>query len=246
MKISPKAQHRFATHSKSTAPMVLADDHPAVVEARPLFMRSANEHKRHKARILVSGHNSRKIGKIVTKGALAGFPIYTLTLTERATCPRDCHAWNFCYGNRSPWALRWPAGPETEAKIERELIELQAKHPKGFLVRCHVLGDYYSVEYVNLWRQWLERFPALHVFGYTARHDEIGITVRDLALENWTRFAVRSSDARIADLPAAIVIKRDAGAGEAIICPAQTDATQGCSSCALCWSTKKTIAFMEH
>ena len=31
------------------------------------------------------------------------------------------------------------------------------KHVNGFAVRLHNLGDFYSVEYVELWRKLLER-----------------------------------------------------------------------------------------
>ena len=234
-------------HSTSKKPLTLPADHPAVVEGRSLFRVSANEHKRATARILVSGHNSRKIGKTVTKGALKGFPIYTLTLAERATCPRDCSMWLSCYGNRSPWSIRWPAGAETEAKIETELLELQGQHPGGFLCRLHVLGDFYSVEYVERWAAWLDRFPALHVFGFTARHDdEIASAIQRIAEKNWIRWAIRSSDAKQAGLPASKVI----GTSEAvdgIICPAQLHKTGSCGTCTLCWSAPaRTILFHAH
>lgn len=109
--------------------MVLTDDHPAVVGSRPLFIRSANEHKRGVAHILVSGHNSRKIGKEVTKGEWKGWPIFTLTLEERATCPSTCSMWNGCYGNRMPWSLRYPAGEETETRISAELPNIALAGP---------------------------------------------------------------------------------------------------------------------
>jgi hypothetical protein len=38
-------------------------------------------------RLLKDGHQSRKIGKIIAKGHRRGWPIFTLTLEERATCP---------------------------------------------------------------------------------------------------------------------------------------------------------------
>ena len=31
-----------------------------------------------------------------------------------------------------------------------------------------------------------------------------------------------------------------------IVCPAQTGKTQCCATCALCWTTKKNIAFLRH
>lgn len=235
------------SHSTSGAALVLPDDHPAVLESRPLFRRSANEGKRAVARLLVSAHNSRKIGKIVTKGELAGFHVYTLTLTERTTCPRDCQAWNFCMGNRMPWSLRWPAGKETEDRIEVELAELQAKHPDGFLIRLHALGDFMSVEYVRRWRGWLTMFPALHVYGYTARHDEIGRAVAALAKENWKRFAIRSSYGMMPDLPATFVVRNGDQERDGIRCPVETGASKTCGTCALCWAAPdKTIIFHEH
>lgn len=240
-------------HSTSKAALTLPEDHPAVVEARPLFRVSANEHKRAVARILVSGHNNRKLGKTVTKGTLTGMAIYSLTLTERATCPRDCNAFNFCYGNRSPWSIRWPAGAETEDKIERELAELQERHPEGFLCRVHQLGDFYSVEYVNKWEGWLDRFPALHVFGFTARHDdEIAAAIQRLAEKDWSRWAIRSSDAKQHGMPSSKVISHGAVA-DGIMCPAQSEKDDGgrrsqcCATCTLCWSApNKMILFSPH
>lgn len=155
-----------------------------------------------------------------------------------------------CYGNHMPWSLRLQAGPELEAQLEHELKGLQAKHPKGFVVRLHILGDFYSVEYVQRWIYWLDRFPALHVFGYTARayNDPIGIAVRDLARVRWDRFAIRSSGRALGPHPASVVVESEdeAKREEAILCPAQTDKTSCCATCALCWSTLKAIAFLRH
>ena len=74
------------------------------------------------------------------------------------------------------------------------------KHVNGFAVRLHNLGDFYSVEYVELWRKLLERHPALHVWGYSARwqveSDPIAAALASLASDvGWDRFAVRLSNA---------------------------------------------------
>ena len=68
-------------------------------------------------------------------------------------------------------ARRVEAGPELEARLEREIEVLDVRHGGGFVVRLHVLGDFYSVEYVGLWRRLLRQYPTLRVFGYTARID---------------------------------------------------------------------------
>lgn len=238
---------RHTTHAKPGSPLILGPGHPAVVEGRSLFTKSANN-GRGRGRVLISGLNQRKIGRRIQKGAWSGFEVYTLTLEERKTCPRSCAEYLSCYGNHMPWSMRLQAGEELEHKIEKELGELQNKHQHGFVVRLHILGDFYSVEYVQRWTYWLDRFPALHVFGYTARgyKDPIGIAVRDLARRRWDRFAVRSSNRALGAHPASIVIEDPAQAVNAIVCPAQTDKTACCSTCALCWSTPKTIAFLRH
>lgn len=239
------SQRRFQDHAKPGNPLVLANTHPAVVEGRSYFIKSAGA-KRSTGRVLITGHNQRKLGKRVTKGRWTGMEIYTLTLEERKTCPRTCAEWNSCYGNRMPWSNRALAGEGLEDKLAIELASLQQRHPKGFVVRLHILGDFYSVDYVNRWSGWLDQFPALHIFGYTARQDAIGEALKLLIKNRWDRFAIRSSGAVLSDVPAAIVIDREDQAVDAIICPVQTNKTACCATCGLCWSTSKTIAFLRH
>lgn len=197
-------------------------------------------------RVLKDGHQSRKIGKTVTKGARRGWPIYTLTLEERATCPRSCVAWGTCYGNNMQAAERISPGPELQAALTAELAALQEEHPSGFLVRLHVLGDFYSVAYAEFWRDALDRFPALHVFGFTARlpGTEIGDILAPLIDDRWDRFAIRYSGSDFPEKSAEILTSD--GGSRGIVCPAQTGATECCATCALCWHSTRTIAFRRH
>jgi hypothetical protein len=168
-------------------------------------------------------------------------------MTDAQTAARrSCELWNSCYGNRMPWSIRNVHGPALLVKLFAELLGLQDRNPIGFVVRLHVLGDFYSVEYVEFWRLALNAFPALRVFGYTARDDEIGAALRQLSLDSWDRFAIRSSGAKLADVPAAIVVRTEADAGNAIVCPAQTGKTDCCATCGLCWHSKRPIAFIQH
>jgi hypothetical protein len=196
-------------------------------------------------RVLKDGHQSRKIGKTVAKGARRGWPIFTLTLEERATCPRSCAAWAFCYGNNMQAAERIVAGPELEAALWSELSTLQTRHPVGFMVRLHVLGDFYSLEYVRFWTSALEAFPALHVFGFTAHDPQslIGTEIMQLSCERWDRFAVRFSGF---DGPLLGSQLQPDAHPSAIQCPAQTEATDCCATCALCWQSKRSISFARH
>lgn len=250
-----KAARRFEHHHSAGRAIDLAPDHSAVTEARTLFPSRVGTPPiawkgKTPLRVLKSGEHSRKIGSHVVKGAWMGFPIYTLTLEERATCPRSCLHWNSCYGNAMPHAARQVAGPELEAKLAAELRDLQRKHPLGFVVRLHVLGDFYSVLYVRVWRRWLDAFPALRVFGYTAwaPDSEIGREVWTIRQTMPARFAVRHSNAASGFRTKSVKRASDAPSGS-LVCPAQSHAKADsicCGTCALCWSTQRVITFLEH
>jgi hypothetical protein len=245
-KIPHDEHRRIAKHTKPGNPLVLPDWHRAVVEGRPYFSKGAND-GRWAGRLLISGENQRKLGKKVTKGKWKDAPIFALTLEERATCPRDCDLWNSCYGNRMPWSIRHHIDDEKLFQLANELSDLQHKHWRtGFVIRLHVLGDFFSAEYVEFWRRCLKTFPGLRVFGYTARwHDEIGMCLAAVIRENWDRFAVRSSGAKM-DVPASRVVDRVEDRGDGIICPVQTERAACCATCGLCWHSKRDIVFLRH
>lgn len=198
-------------------------------------------------RILKSGHNQRKIGKTITKGAWRGFEIYCLTLTERMTCPRQCEHWLDCYGNGMHRAQRLLHDKLFEDVLVDELAELQAKHPSGFAIRLHVLGDFYSLDYVELWARALDRFAALHIFGFTRRWAAdgcaIGARLLELSTTRWDRFAMRFSGV---DAPRGSTTFSAGQVPQGIPCPAQRDQTDCCATCGLCWATTRTIAFENH
>jgi hypothetical protein len=241
---SRKRQRRFEQHNRGLrAPVVLPPDHPAVLEGRPLFNGFVGKS------LLRKGMNSRKTGWTITKGAWKGFHIYTLTLPERTTCPGTCKHWFDCYGNNMPHPIRNEPGFAFERRLEREIADLNAEG-EGFVVRLHLLGDFYSTTYVTLWRTWLRRYPHLHAFGYTAwqPNTKIGAAVARLRDDHWDRFAVRTSDGPAGSLRT-ISIPEVLPEVEAVICPAQVHPRRDeicCATCALCWRTTKAIAFVDH
>jgi len=238
-------QRRFESIEAKGSRFRMPDTHPALADGRTLFPTRVFE-AGDVPRLLIDGKNSRKIGNVVAKGAWKGSPIFTLTLEERKTCPRSCAEWRTCYGNNMQFARRVAAGPDFERALWLELVEKQRKHPAGFVVRLHVLGDFYSREYVELWAEAMEAFPALRVFGYTAREPESpeGSAIAELLGVHPDRFRIRFSGL---DAPrdGSVVIARGEDTPH-IVCPAQTGGTDCCATCALCWHSDRTIAFWRH
>jgi len=234
---------------------LLPYDHPAIRDHRTVYPTTvcAPMRRADAPWALKSAANARKIGGLILKGKWRGFPVYTLTLEERATCPTSCRHWRSCYGNRMHWADRMQAGPDLEWRLEREVALLDIDHPGGFVVRLHVLGDFYSVDYVGLWGRLLDRHPALHIYGYTAhcniKADPIAAAVAALIKRHPDRFRMRFSNAPFpfSAGPTTITIESPKQQpADAILCPEQIGKTESCSTCALCWHTKKRIAFIQH
>src|SRR5947207_280719 len=157
---------------KGRSAHLLPSDHPAIKEQRTLYpgmVRTAGEGGLW---ALKSGMYNRKVGRVVQVGKWTGLPIYTLTLPERATCPQTCEHLRSCYGNHMDFAPRMRPGPELESRLAAEVEVLDVQHVHGFVVRLHVLGDFYSPAYVELWAALLRQYSTLRVFGYTRRHDK--------------------------------------------------------------------------
>lgn len=204
--------------------------------------------------VLKDGASNSKIGGDVLVGWLKGARIVTLTLEERATCPRSCQLWRGCYGNSMHLARRWRHGPELEARIRREVAALCADHDR-VLVRLHVLGDFYSLGYVEMWGDLMLDHEGLAVFGFTAHGEEtpLGAEIARRRRAFGRRWSIRHSGrtgrwgAFTIDFPT-----ERKQIGDALVCPEQVDAMVGgarrahCGSCAACWSTDAPIVFVEH
>lgn len=254
---SAGSQARFKSYHTEDHEAVrqLAADHPAVVEGRTLFP-SRRIGAMEAPRFLISGKNNPKTGGLVTKGPWQGMTIWTVTLEERATCPRSCAMWRGCYGGGMQWPRRIDAfDPDFIPALAAEVITKAREHPNGFVVRLHVLGDFFSVPYVHAWGHLLDMLPNLHVYGYTARRTDkddaesqaIAVEIEKLT-QRWDRFAIRTSHTEPGRRRAIVITKRSDDPA-VVTCPAQLEKTQTCGTCGLCWSPTaqdKTIAFLMH
>ena len=234
----------------------------AVMMGRTLFpttLKDTTTDTLGKTENVIKQSTNIKLGKRVTKGSLKGAKIFTVTLEERKTCPTSCAHWADCYGNNMPFATRYAANDDLENRMEKELAELQRKNPTGFLVRLHILGDFYSVGYVAKWAAWLTKFPALHVYGYTANQPDaidakersIGQAIQTIRAASPLRFAVRFSGSFTETTMTALSADDERAAPlveakKAFICPVQLDKTASCGSCGACWSSTKPVVFLTH
>ena len=170
--------------------------------------------------------------------------MFSLTLEERNTCPKDCVHWDDCYGNGMGFAYRFKHGKTLEKRIAIELQKLSKKYVYGFVVRLHILGDFYSAAYVNFWREMMKSYPMLRVFGYTARwkKDPIGKALENIRSEFserwWIRVSRNDTDLLLSanSIPSAISIP----------CPQQTGKTESCLTCGICWKMQKPVYFQSH
>lgn len=208
-----------------------------------LFKKSViqphREYTYTRPRALKPGYSSAKLGFHVKRGKWDGAKIYSLSLEERETCPSTCHMWKTCYGNNMPFAKRMKHGPELMEAIDTDLSALCCNGDELVVVRLHILGDFYSVEYVEFWEEKLDEYPNLRLFGYTAhpRNSDIGRAVYYLG---WDRAAIRFSGS---GLP---MFGAEVGGELGFPCPEQAGTSPNCGECTACWEATKTVRFKMH
>lgn len=248
MKVARVATELFPLHKFVPAQSLY---HKTVVSAPAKPVKSTG------LRALKSASSNSKLsgGKanaVFVKGPWVGMPMYQLTLEERATCPNTCAQFLTCYGNNMPFATRHNTRGLTAA-LRADLAVLADKHPAGFVVRLHVLGDFYSVEYVEFWATQIRDVPQLRIFGYTHREfgTPIGDAVTQLVTKNPGRVSILRSDGTNPADPLQRAMSIDADATEPhplarVICPEQTGKTESCLTCGLCMGGKVSVSFMSH
>ena len=218
----------------------------AIDNGRTIYTNNVYDSISHNGRLLKVSNN-KKLGKSkILKGRHKNKLIYSLSLEERKTCPTSCFHWKTCYGNNMPFAHRFMGNDALMKRLDDELTILSTKHKEGILIRLHVVGDFFSVNYVKFWKKMLAKYNGISIFGYTARtpFSEIGKEIAILRSLNWDRFSIRFSNS----MEKISANSEDfANAKEGIVCPEQLDKTKNCASCGLCWNKNiDNIIFKTH
>ncbi len=195
--------------------------------------------------LLKKGSQNKKLGFVIKTGKWTNKRLYSLTLEERATCPRSCHHWDDCYGNNMPFAYRYEHGPDLVIALGNEIKYLLEKHKQGVVIRLHVLGDFYTRSYVKFWQKQLAKNPKLSIFGYTARDDSIGDAIKVMNEKYPEQCVIRFSRNEKYDGKNKYAADEDM-IGNFFDCPEQTGKLKSCADCGLCWSVNKTVRFKTH
>lgn len=224
---------------------------PLQVKAIPILTKSKFQKsvKPPRMDMLKAGKSNKKLGASVRKGWWKGLPIFSLTLEERKSCPSHCEQWKNCYGNNMPFAHRYDhTHPWFEQTLATNLVQLSQKYEQGFVVRLHVLGDFYSPDYVRFWLNMMLGIPQLRVFGYTHhRHDStIGSMIANLNGLFPNRWRVRFSDDENTEFRSQVVASEQLARRDGIVCPEQLGLTESCGDCGYCWHSNKPVYFLEH
>ena len=195
---------------------------------------------------LKPGSNNKKLGFKVTAKKWTGKRLFSLTLVERETCPVSCHHWDDCYGNNMPFAHRFSTNG-LEEQLETEIDGLLLRYPAGIVIRLHVLGDFYSSDYVSFWQEQLIKHPNLCLFGYTANEvsSPIGKAIQLLNMRFNERAVIRYSRSEEYDEINKFAAE-ESFEGKSFTCPEQTGKLPSCAACGLCWTVDKTVKFLSH
>ena len=197
---------------------------------------------------------NKKLGLKVKKGTFKGYQFHTLTLVERESCPKDCFHWETCFGNNMPFAHRFSNKDELllTTRIHNDIKNLNGKLA---LIRLHVLGDFFNVQYVYFWDLMLTLYPNIAIYGYTAnstsskleKSRNIAQAILSLRIKHKKRFSVRFSNDLKQEFSANSEELQTPKKDKSIQCPEQVGLTDTCGTCALCWEQpKRQIIFKTH
>lgn len=230
--------------------------------------------------ILKDCNSNPKLGaKVISPDGRWIGDIRTLALEERATCPTTCAVWEDCYGNNMNNAKRWHYADNRKQEFfealrnEIDMLYKRVTKPRNspngrdnfpngrdLYIRLHELGDFPSVDYVAFWKEMIETYPRLRVWGYTHRHpgqgDGIGEAIQALNDQYWkTQFRIYSSNTHAKTRSANVFENLEDARGTGhVSCFEQQGIAGTCGECGLCLpgpesrgrDLESNIAFGKH
>jgi len=120
--------------------------------------------------------------------------------------------------------------------VERMIREILKAKPEAF--RLHVIGDFYSVEYVEKWLEIADRLPDVKFFGSTRSWRVLGLRDAVTRLRDLPNLYLRASiDLSHLDQPShSWGVWSIEGKGDP--CPHDYGLADNCITCKKCWQTK--------
>lgn len=156
-------------------------------------------------------------------------------------------AWNASY-NLASWDI---AAYEVITRLQ--LMKLK---PIGGIMRLHVSGDFFSVEYVKCWQRMMQDHPHVTFFAYTRSWRVQAIwnaLIEAATFPNFTLWLSTDPSTVGEHVPegyrvATIMDKGVKRLDKFATCPEQLKLKANCESCGLCWKAKPgaRLAFIEH
>jgi len=188
----------------------------------------------------------KSTSKRIRKGIFRNMALYVLTLIERENC-NDCPILESCYGRNMHRGVRMdPKAKGFKPAILKDLTTLSKRYPRGYVIRLHELGDFFSVEYVRFWERQLVENPELNIFGYSHQSGEIGDEIDRVFLDYKGRFNIMDSDGSHGTGIRPIATVSEIDVPWATDCPQQTKKSMSCITCGLCMNGRTPVRFFPH
>lgn len=193
--------------------------------------------------------------------------IFVWNLPPCVTCP-GASLWceTHCYNldlrsdiyNIDLWCENWWKAIYELEKLESDIInQLTEYNDKSIAVRFHSSGDFFSMDYINMWINICKRLKHIHFWGYTRSWavPELSELIIELSsLENVNLYAsVDTSMDQIPNCKMSITVDTDSELSlylnndNFIVCPEQLNLVLNCANCAQCIKkSNKSIVFIAH
>ncbi|MBO5065273.1 MAG: hypothetical protein J6D06_04065 [Clostridia bacterium] len=193
--------------------------------------------------------------------------VYVWNLPPCVTCPGAsswCHT--HCYNldlrsniyNIELWCENWWYTINEPKKLETDIInQILDNKEKKIAVRLHSSGDFFSIEYIDMWISICKKLSNVNFWGYTRSWavPELKPSINELSsLENVNLFAsYDSSMHQKPNLKMSITVDKISEIAmyknkkDFLICPEQYNLVANCANCAFCINkSNKNIVFISH